>query len=1061
MKPLILSMQAFGSYGKHTVIDFSKINQNLFLITGDTGAGKTTIFDAMVFALYGEASSNYNKKDGLELQSQFVDYNTKPFVSFTFIEGRGEYSKVYTVKRIPRHRRPLKRGEGVKEESETVSLIMPDGKEYPQKETNKKLLEIIGLTKNQFMQVVMIAQGEFMEVLRAKSDDKKIIFRKLFGTQLFQDIVEELRNRKKEKQQEIEQIQRMTYAEIGRVKIPENYIKKEELKIQRKRLLERFSIADMEEFLGGLEFLCKGLYKGVMQTEKIFQQLSQERDNKREAITNAKNILQYFQQYEQAKKDLEECHSNQVEIENSIKLIANIEKAYELQGIYQRYKDILYLVEDIQKKKKEQEEVLPQYSITYEIEKEKEKLAKIESDRELEKFAQISKTVQEEIDIFNEILCIEEKILTQKEILKQRQKTQKQIAEKLEEFNEKERIWKEEWEGLKEADKIFALWEVKKKEFEKLSNEISNIEKKQKEWIIQEKKVSQLQKEFQNITIQYENTNGIYERARKIFLNAQAGFLAKEQLREGEACPVCGSFDHPNPCVLEEEEQIFTKEKLESLGNEVRKYKQEQEKKALEVQSVKDIWIEKEKQWKMEMQILMNQIAIYMPQAMEVKEMVELKNLQKIWKEVLEEEGRQKKKNLEREKTLRIDLENLIQKRENLQIEWNQFVERVAFERAEIEKNQAMQSHLESKKIYPNIEIAKKELEFAKQEKESKSQNYLQIRERVQRVKSEQESIKALLEYYQKELPKQARELEIRKKIYKERIEKENVTEQEWKTFAQNYNKEMISPLQARVENHRAKLKSAQHIYAFANQNIKGQNPPIIEELQQSYEKVEMAFQSTQEKLEWYREYYRENEKVYKKLKPYLEERGQVMKKYQKLEDLYQLLAGKVKGSRMDIETFVQRYYLERILYSANRRFQKMSSGQFILQIYDIERAGEGKNRGLDLMVYSTITGKLREVRTLSGGESFMAALSLALGMADQIQERFSSIHLDVMFIDEGFGSLDDQARGQAVKVLREMAGGQKMIGMISHVTELKQEIENQLIVTKDEEGSHLKWKIS
>ena len=153
--------------------------------------------------------------------------------------------------------------------------------------------------------------------------------------------------------------------------------------------------------------------------------------------------------------------------------------------------------------------------------------------------------------------------------------------------------------------------------------------------------------------------------------------------------------------------------------------------------------------------------------------------------------------------------------------------------------------------------------------------------------------------------------------------------------------------------------------------------------------------------------------------------------------------------------------YLEKILYAANRRFANMSAGQFELRMVDEENAGKGKNRGLDLMVYSNVTGKEREVRTLSGGESFMAALALALGMADQIQESSAAIHLDVMFGDEGFGSLDEHSREQAVKVLQELAGGSKLIGIISHVTELKQEIEDQLIVTKDDQGSHTRWQIS
>ena len=138
-----------------------------------------------------------------------------------------------------------------------------------------------------------------------------------------------------------------------------------------------------------------------------------------------------------------------------------------------------------------------------------------------------------------------------------------------------------------------------------------------------------------------------------------------------------------------------------------------------------------------------------------------------------------------------------------------------------------------------------------------------------------------------------------------------------------------------------------------------------------------------------------------------------------------------------------------------------MSGEQFELRMTKETKAGDGKNRGLDLMVYSNVTDKEREIRTLSGGESFMAALSLALGMADQIQESSAAINLEMMFIDEGFGSLDDHSRDQAVRVLKEMAGGSKLIGIISHVTELKQEIEDQLQVWKDEEGSHLQWQIS
>ena len=209
MKPLKLTLQAFGSYGRETIIDFSSLNQNLFLITGDTGAGKTTIFDAIVFALYGEASSEENRKEGAILQSQYVSESVEPFVELVFTEGADENGAeaLYTVRRVPAHRKTLTRGankgKSVRLVSGSVLLSMPDGSQYEPKETDRKIEEIVGLSKRQFMQVAMIAQGEFMNLLRARSDDKKVIFRHLFGTGIYDEAVRELKRRRYVADQEI------------------------------------------------------------------------------------------------------------------------------------------------------------------------------------------------------------------------------------------------------------------------------------------------------------------------------------------------------------------------------------------------------------------------------------------------------------------------------------------------------------------------------------------------------------------------------------------------------------------------------------------------------------------------------------------------------------------------------------------------------------------------------------------------------------------------------------------------------------------------------------------
>ena len=225
MRPITLTMQAFGSYGEKVTIDFTKPSQNLFLITGDTGSGKSTIFDAIAFALYGVASATTNKKEGMELQSQFAGYDRKPFVQLTFSEMEQGVERQYTVTRIPKHIRLKDRGKGTKEDGPYVSLILPDGSEFSQgkAETNEKIESIVGLSWVQFMQVAMIAQGEFMELLRAKPEVKKAIFQRIFGTGLFENIVTVLENRKKDAAKSLAVISTELKLEIGRVRIPDFY----------------------------------------------------------------------------------------------------------------------------------------------------------------------------------------------------------------------------------------------------------------------------------------------------------------------------------------------------------------------------------------------------------------------------------------------------------------------------------------------------------------------------------------------------------------------------------------------------------------------------------------------------------------------------------------------------------------------------------------------------------------------------------------------------------------------------------------------------------------------
>lgn len=1062
MKPLKLTLQAFGSYGERAVIDFNRFNQNIFLISGDTGAGKTTIFDAIVFALYGEASSNVNRKDGMELQSQFVDISVEPFVELEFSERRGDAEEVYIVKRIPRHKRLYKNGSGSTDTSEQVSLILPDGTEYTERDKDKKLAEIVGLTKEQFMQVAMIAQGEFMELLRAKSDDKKVIFRKLFHTEIFKDIVEELGKRKKEKLTDIARIRTACQTEVSHIRIPESYGNRESLEIIKRRIMnsENLSITDMELLIQQLQVLCnetRALYEEV---DSKYREAVVQQTTARDAYINGKNLIKFFEQLEQAGKDLQECKEQEEETKESLQIISRIETAYEIQNVYERYTDAQKLVDDDKQNLEEQTEILPVLKERYDSAVKLEEETKLLQETELKNYTRVSESVKKALENLEKIEEITAIIRKQENECLQREEKIAQKQSALKEAGEREEEWKTEAQTLHEADKLLALWQIKQEEMLAMEEELRSVRKIQEELERQKKEVLKLQKVFEEVSSNYENKNREYEEIRRIYLNAQAGFLAHEKLREGQPCPVCGSMEHPNPCQLDEEHKEIKKEKIDELGKEVEKCRQKQEKAAEHSKTAMEVVKEKETNVKVLIQKFVEKALKYQFCRKE-DEFVNITRGFELWKKEVEEEGTLRKVQRNQYMLLQKKLQELQEEKALWLSQLEQEKEQAGEMKTTLEKNRAVLKELESTKEYPDREAACRVQNQAMERYHQEDERYSKAQKALQAEKTAIDHARTLIQRYQKELPEREKEQEQRKEQYVSLMKEKGISESEWKAVVENHTRSEAKELQGRVEKYRTKKITAENMKDAAQKAIGQQERPDPEALKILQETTEQNMLTLQEQLEEVREYYKVNQDVFERLNPKMEERSLVVKEYNRLDYLYNHLAGKVKNKRMDIETFVQRYYLERILYNANRRFTEMSAGQFELRLCDIEKAGDGKNRGLDLMVYSLVTGKTREVRTLSGGESFMAALSLALGLADQIQESSASIHLDIMFIDEGFGSLDDNSRNQAVRVLQEMAGGSKLVGIISHVTELKQGIDNQLVVHKGQRGSSIEWKIS
>ena len=1064
MKPLKLTMQAFGSYGARTVVDFEKPNQNLFLITGDTGAGKSTIFDAIVFALYGEASSNSNKKEGIVLQSQFSEADIEPFVELTFSEGDAGSQREYTVRRVPRHEKLLKRGigkgTGTREVSGSVTLFLPDGSEYPQKEAGKKIEELVGLTKGQFMQVAMIAQGEFMELLREKTDKKKEIFRKLFGTELFADIVEELGNRRRKKEKELAVVKTRCQTRAGAVLIPDTYAGGDTLAGLKRRIEKDGDLVVIEPFLEELNRLCQELSAECEKLTEEYKQAQTLRDSKKEAQVQAENLEEAFEQLDSARKLLEECQCLAADMEETKQLIKKLQDAYEIKERYCNFSEALKKVKETDRELSQQKDQLPKLEQELKQAEVSEAEAGNQFQKDLGEYHKVCEKVKTALKVFEEMEAAQADVCKKEEKLSAAEKTANIKQKQLEEKKRQEKIWRAWEEDLKGAPAGLERQRAAADAAKDLVCDVNDALMRQKDVVSQQSRVQQARKDYQAAAGIYEQKNREYEQTRKLFLDMQAGLLAKD-LRPGAPCPVCGSVCHPAPCRWDEDTKDISRESLEKLEKEVQRLRTRQEALAAAARSGEDLLKEKEKSLAEVIHKLTESLEnqnVVLPDGWTLteaqKQAADLK--QKAAEEVL-----RLQKDCETLEGLQKDLKTAREQTEVLEQEVKEAEQAVSKAAGELKGAGAVLENISRSPEYESREAARQAEDTASRQTEMRKEAYQKTQAAAGQAKEKKDRAEALIQRLCEELPKLQENCRQKQDAYEADLTEKQFKEKEWQELTALYQKSDSEKFQRKLEKFQEKQSAALQQKKLAEELIRDRERPKLDMIQEEFLQADRRWEQAKEVLDQKSREYRTNKDVYDQLALEISGRRKLVEEHARISSLYNLTAGNVSGSRMDLETYVQRCYLEKILYAANIRFQEMSAGQFELRMYDLKKAGEGRNKGLDLMVYSNVTGKEREVRTLSGGESFMAALALALGMADQIQAESAAIHLDMMFIDEGFGSLDEHSRNQAVKVLLQMAEGSKMTGIISHVSELKQEIDNQLIVSKDDTGSHVRWQIS
>lgn len=1066
MKPIRLTMQAFGSYGEKTEIDFQK-GGDFFLISGDTGSGKSTIFDAMMFALYGEVSTNGSGKEN-ELLSQFVDVrNDKPLVSLVFTAHQHGQEETYKITRTPRHIRPAKRtGAKQQEEGETAELLMPDGSQYPGKlsDTNRKIEEIVGLTADQFRKVVMIAQGEFMDFLRADSKAKTALLRDLLKTDYYYQLSERLKTLAKEKNTAAK-TQRANMSFFAGRAVTEGLPEEDAQALEAAKgtvikAAEKLQPEQVDTLAEVLSDVCARLQ--LQQGELAQQQTAaqKDRDECMKRIEAAQPLMQRFKELEDAEKTLQECAAQADEIEKKRGLIGKIRDAWAIEPKYQRMKDARDGLTNGQTELAAKQQELPQLKQTAADAAALHQQMEKTKDAATTQCAEVETKVEKALETFD-ALDEAEKALRQAEEADTKAKTNAESAKKaLDDFKNQEDAWRKQEAELQGAEAAYEVCKQQNQQYRDLKKSLEDLHGNQKDVQEKARQAAAAKDAYASATQKYQREQKAYDDYRLAFLNAQAGLLARE-LVSGKPCPVCGALEHPAPCQLTQENQQLNRGELDRRRKAADDAAKAQEEKAKESESAQVKLTERQKAAE-EAERKLVENAKNIRENVPMATAADVEAMLQAWLPELQSASKSVQAKVDALKKVRENLDGAKEKREQL--------EKAAADAQETAKS----TENEKTTAATALDIHKKELsggayrtredavaqrtqaKEAKQKAEAAASQAAGKERQAQKAKTE---CRARIQQLDAEMPKKQADAEEFNQQYQQTMAEKSLDEAQWRQLAADYDAEEPDRLQKEASDFDQRKSKAEGQCATAQNAIAGREKPNMAKLEAASKAAESALKEVSDALETAKHLHSDNARVLKDLRDGRDPLAKACKEANTAQHLSDVMAGTESGNRMNLETFVQRNYMEKILCDANRRFRDMSNGQFELKLINVEDAGEGKNKGLDLEVYSIVTGKTRSVNTLSGGESFMAALSLALGMADQIQAATAAIHLDVMFIDEGFGSLSDNARNEAVNILKEMAGKQRQIGIISHVSELKDEIENQLIVKKDDRGSHISWR--
>lgn len=1023
MKPLKLRMSAFGPYGGLEEIDFDCFGgRGLFLITGDTGAGKTSIFNAITYALYGKTNDDRGPDT---IRSHFADPGTRTFVELTF-----EHKDVrYTIVRSPDQMRPKRRGEGFTKEPASAEISWGGGVVTKSTEVNAKVSEILGIEFAQWKQVAMLAQGQFRELLDCSTDAREKVFRNIFSTECVKRFQDNLQRMSRDAQEEMGKAEAEVIEMSSRLSIPED-------SPYRGEFDEKAGKVAFAEDLLSLASRQMGLDAGALsEAEGRLRELDVSKEAAIRELSEAERLNGLIGRLQEEAAEAETLEAESVSVEEDASLLRAVNDAV------RDLKSPIRASEDADARLRESERSLEDARValaeagrsledaTVAVESERARQPELSETESRMAALTASRPRYGELDGFSAELSRAMELQSSSETrLAELRARKSNLDEKvrghrvyLTENEDSRADLERTGASLREARSRVSVLEEMGRRLEELDS------------LSAERTLAG--EEYDSAVQRESDLSARCERAHDEFMRAQAGIMARD-LAEGIPCPVCGSVHHPSPAgmpsdVPSEDEIEEMQGRLDAQRERVSAARERFTRLAATEETMRGTVRSRLAELGLEDGISREDIGA------EIRCLTDESVM-------LESRMGELRPVVEKVDAIREEFPSLDRMSESLEAEITiaseeavRAADSVSSLRGKVE---AASSGLE----FPSLSALDAEVSMLAASADTIRSAIAEAEKRLSDAQSGKASAEALVARAEDAFRAASEDAESRRTELTELLDSHGVTRQRAEELLSMEGS--VPEMQARIDGHRERVASNRARMDSLTSEIAGRPPADTDSLRSGLEVIGAECDEASRRISDIRTRIALNEENRSRLSRAVKRRSDLVGECGDLVELARTAAG-TQGVKQSFEAYVQALYFSKVLSYANRRLRRMTDGRYELTVRE-EAKDKRSHFGLDIDVLDNYTGRRRPSQTLSGGESFLAALSLALGLSDAVQRMNGGVVIDTLFVDEGFGSLDPEALKQAVSVLLQLSGGDCLIGIISHVEALKSQIDRKIVVS-------------